>query len=164
MSDPLKTSDPAPAQKPREHSAAELDSFFPYRLAIAAEAFSRSLAEVYGQNFGLTREEWRLLFLLAGEGDVTSTDVARRTTLDKVQVSRASQRLTEKGLIEGEVAAQDRRLRVYRATNAGRALFSQMMPGVAARADVILDQMSDSDRAALMQGLAAFSAIVVGAD
>ena len=77
---------------------------------------------------------------------------------------RASQRLTEKGLIEGEVAAQDRRLRVYRATNAGRALFSQMMPGVAARADVILDQMSDSDRAALMQGLAAFSAIVVGAD
>ena len=47
----------------------ELNAFFPYRLAIAAEGFSRNLSEVYGAQFGLTREEWRLLFLLAEAGN-----------------------------------------------------------------------------------------------
>ncbi len=49
-----------------------LDDFFPYRLAATAEAFSRNLVDVYGRQHGLTREEWRLLFLLAGGNSVTS--------------------------------------------------------------------------------------------
>ncbi|WGW06028.1 MarR family winged helix-turn-helix transcriptional regulator [Tropicibacter oceani] len=136
----------------------QLETFFPYRLAVAAEGFSRSLSEVYGAENGLSREEWRLLFLLAGETEVTSTELARRTTLDKVQVSRASQRLADKGLITGQVAPQDRRLRVYRCTDAGRALFDALLPRVDARAKSILDQLPAEDRAALTRGLTALLA------
>ena len=136
----------------------QLETFFPYRLAVAAETFSRGLSEVYGAENGLSREEWRLLFLLAGETEVTSTDLARRTTLDKVQVSRASQRLADKGLICGQIAPQDRRLRVYRCTDAGRALFDALLPRVDARARSILDQLPAEDRAALTRGLTALLA------
>lgn len=138
-----------------------LESFFPYQLAIVAEAFSRNLTEVYGREFGLSREEWRLLFLLAEEEEVSSPDLARRTTLDKVQVTRASQRLEEKGLLTRKVAETDRRLRIYRCTDEGRALFSEALPQVEGRARRILDEMSSADLNALVQGLTALQAALV---
>jgi DNA-binding MarR family transcriptional regulator len=133
--------------------ATGLDGFFPYRLAVAAEAFSRNLAEVYGRAYGLTREEWRLLFLLAGAESITSVELTRRTTLDKVQVSRAAQRLEEKGLITRAISDADRRLRVYACTPQGRQVFSEALPEVEARAQEMLGAMREEDRAALMRGL-----------
>lgn len=130
-----------------------LDDFFPYKLAVAAEAFSRSLIAVYGRRYGLSREEWRLLFLLARTTELTSLELALRTTLDKVQVSRAAQRLEEKGLISRTTADQDRRLRLYRCTDAGRILFAELHPQVEDRASRILHSMSPDDRKALEQGL-----------
>lgn len=140
----------------------QLDGFFPYRMAVASEAFSRRLAEVYGQDFGLSREEWRLLFLLANAESLTSLELSRRTTLDKVQVSRAAQRLQDKALIRRAIATEDRRLRVYHCTDAGRALFAQLFPQVAARSEAILGAMSDEDRAALDRGLEALRRATLG--
>lgn len=137
-----------------------LSGFFPYRLAIAAEGFSRSLSEVYAREYGLSREEWRLLFLLSAEKQVDSLALARATTLDKVQVSRASARLAERGLITREVHPRDRRLRLYEMTSAGRALFEELAPRVAGRAEEILSALDPEDRAALDRGLAALTAAV----
>lgn len=138
----------------------DLDRFFPYRLAVAAEAFSRNLAEVYGRAYGLSREEWRLLFLLARAERVTSADLARRSTLDKVQVSRAARRLEEKGLITRAIPDADRRLRLYACTPAGRALFDEALPRVEARAAEMLGAMAPADRAALERGLAGLAAAI----
>lgn len=138
----------------------QLDSFFPYRLAVTAEGFSRHLVEVYGRTYGLSREEWRLIFLLAEMGRTNSVDLGRRTTLDKVQISRASQRLEDKGLITRDVSTTDRRLREYEITAAGRDLFAEIHPKVRARAEEILDRMSERDRAALERGLAALQSAV----
>ncbi len=133
----------------------QLDGFSPYRLAIAAEAFSRCLMKVYGRRYGLSREEWRLLFLLAGVDAMTSLELGQRTTLDKVQVSRAAQRLEDKGLISRAIAASDRRLRLYSCTAQGKALFAEILPQVETQASDILQAMPAADRAALDRGLAA---------
>lgn len=133
----------------------DLDSFFPYRLAVASEAFSRDLAEVYATEFGLSREEWRLLFLLGRAGSLDSVELARRTTLDKVQVSRASQRLAAKGLITRRVPDRDRRLREYACTETGRQCYEQLLPRVGARAEAMLSALSPRDRAALERGITA---------
>ena len=66
----------------------KLETYFPYRFAVAAEAFSRQLVEVYGGRYGLSREEWRMLALLAEEDEVSSVELKRRATLDKVQIRR----------------------------------------------------------------------------
>jgi DNA-binding MarR family transcriptional regulator len=132
-----------------------LETFLPYRLAAAAEVFSRNLVAVYGRKYGLSREEWRLLFLLADCESLTSLALTQRATLDKVQISRASQRLEDKGLITRQVAPTDRRLRLFTCTDKGRALFREILPEVEARAQKIFDTMSESDSNALKQGLAA---------
>nr|WP_321443734.1 MarR family transcriptional regulator [uncultured Cohaesibacter sp.] len=131
----------------------DLDSFFPYRLAIAAEGFSRNISSVYGQTYGLSREEWRLLYLLAEAGKLDSQELSRRTTLDKVQVSRASQRLEDKKLITRAISKKDRRLRDFRITKAGAALFEEIKPKIDMQAEKILAAMAEADRGALNQGI-----------
>lgn len=133
----------------------QIEGFFPYRLAIAAEAFSRQLAAVYGRAHGLSREEWRLLFLLDDAGTLTSLELAQRTSLDKVQVSRAATRLQSKGLITRRILGSDRRLREFRITPEGAALFQRAFQGVAERAAEILAALPADDRAALDRGIAA---------
>ena len=58
-----------------------LETYFPYQLASTAEAFSRRLVEVYGHTYGLTREEWRMLLLLADAGNLSSLELAQRTVV-----------------------------------------------------------------------------------
>lgn len=133
----------------------QLETFFPYRLAITAEAFSRHLVAVYGHAYGLSREEWRLLFLIDGAGEITSLDLARRSTLDKVQISRASQKLEERGFISRAVAGADRRLRLFAITPEGKKTFARAFAEVEARAAEILARLDGEDRAALERGLLA---------
>lgn len=131
----------------------KLETYFPYKLASTAESFSRKLVDVYGRTFGLSREEWRLLLLLADAGQLNSLELKQRTTLDKVQVSRAAQKLEDKGLISRSVPASDRRLRVYTCTDAGQKLFSEVFPKVEAQANAILENMSAEDRDILNRGI-----------
>lgn len=134
-----------------------LEGFFPYRLAVVADGFSRQLTEVYHRDFGLSREEWRFLFLLAEAGSLSSRALARHGTLDKVQVSRAADRLAAKGLITRAPSPEDRRLKLYTCTEAGQALFAQAFRRVNAQAEAILARMTPEDRAALDRGLAALA-------
>ena len=97
-----------------------LQDFFPYRLAVTSAAFSRLLVDVYQRRFGLGRDEWRLLYLLANVEAETSLDLGRNTSLDKVQVSRAADRLIRKGLITRKTSEKDRRQWLYSCTARGR--------------------------------------------
>ncbi len=132
-----------------------IETFFPYRLAVTAEAFSRQLVAVYGRKYGMSREEWRLMFLLEDARTLDSLQLAQRTSLDKVQVSRAATRLEAQGLITRKVLGSDRRLREYRITEEGITRFRDAFTEVESRANQILDAMSESEREALFKGIAA---------
>ena len=133
----------------------DLETYFPYQLAATAEAFSQKLVDVYQRSYGLSREEWRLLLLLAEATSLTSLELSRRTTLDKVQVSRAAKKLDQKGLITRATCTTDKRLKVYICTKEGLALFSELFPKVEYQANQILGSMSARDRANLINGLSA---------
>ncbi|MEP3295267.1 MAG: MarR family transcriptional regulator [Pseudoruegeria sp.] len=132
-----------------------LDTYFPYQLASTAEAFSQKLVDVYGRSYGLSREEWRLFLLLADAKSLTSLELSQRTTLDKVQVSRAAKKLDDKNLITRSISETDKRLRVYSCTDAGVKLFAELFPKVELQAQSVLAHMSTSERNDLDRGLAA---------
>ncbi|ARJ68829.1 MarR family winged helix-turn-helix transcriptional regulator [Paracoccus contaminans] len=138
----------------------QIETFFPYRLAVTAETFSRQLIGVYRQKYGLTREEWRMLFLLDDAGVIDSVTLAQRTSLDKVQVSRAASRLEEKGLLTRDVLDADRRLRRYAITPAGRETFRAAFAEVEARAELVLGKLSPEQRAGLISAIEALSEAV----
>jgi DNA-binding MarR family transcriptional regulator len=132
-----------------------LSTFFPYRLAVTSAAFSRLLMDVYHRRFGLGRDEWRLLYILANVEDESSLDLGRNSSLDKVQVSRAADRLMRKGLLCRTTSGTDRRLWLYSCTQEGRRTFQEVHALVEQRSEAVLRRMTDEDRAALERGLAA---------
>jgi len=126
----------------------ELQQFFPYRLAVLAETVSRAIADVYGERFDLTRDEWRVLAALVA-GPLKTADVIAQTTLDKMQVSRAAIGLEGRGLIARDEAAGDRRARVLRLTPAGRALVRRIVPLAREREAFLLEALDADERRVL---------------
>jgi DNA-binding MarR family transcriptional regulator len=109
--------------------AFDLDSFTPYRLAVAAKRTSEELARQYRERFGISIADWRILVHLAHAGDGTSVrDIEARVALEKYEVSRTATRLVEKGLIAKTAHASDRRLVSLSLTGQGHALMAELLP------------------------------------
>ena len=132
----------------------DIQQFFPYRIAVLAEAVSQSLAQVYRERFGLTRDEWRVLAALADAGKVKTAVLIESTTLEKMQVSRAVARLEGDGLLERLPDPEDGRGKLLRLLPAGRALYAKVVPMVQARQEFLLEALDAGERAVLDQAMA----------
>lgn len=131
----------------------QLQQFLPYRLAVLADAVSRSMAAVYRQRFELSRDEWRLLAALGEPGRLQAAEAAHITTLDKMQASRALRSLEARGLVERHPDDSDRRHVIVQLQPAGRALLRQLQPMVMAREAYLLEALDDEERAVLNRAL-----------
>lgn len=106
----------------------DLDEFLPYRMSVATNAVSQVIATAYEQRFGLKAPEWRVVAVLAQEGELTQQGLVRRTNMDKVSVSRAAQGLAERGLVARTPDARDARSLRLTLTEEGRSLHRKLAP------------------------------------
>jgi len=106
----------------------ELEHFLPYRLSVLANTVSSALAQTYGRRFRLRVPEWRVLAVLGNYPDSSAGEVARRTAMDKVAVSRAIASLIEQGRVRRDTDPADRRRALLRLSPAGQALLAQIAP------------------------------------
>ena len=97
-----------------------LEDFLPYRLAVLAHTTSRELSGVYGERFGLSIPEWRVLANLGRFGPLYAGELAERSSMDKPKVTRALQRLEAGGLVQRAIDAEDRRQVRLALTRRGR--------------------------------------------
>src|SRR5580704_13007812 len=67
----------------------DLDHFLPYRLSVLSNRVSSAIARQYSGRFDLNVPEWRTMAVLGGTPGLSAREVAARTAMDKVQVSRA---------------------------------------------------------------------------
>lgn len=139
----------------KAQSLGELDlpRFFPYRLAILAEAVSEAVAQLYANRFDLSRQEWRILAALGSRPEIAAKEAARLCALDKMQVSRASQGLEAAGLISRAPDPGDRRNMRLRLTPAGRALYERIVPLALAREAYLLEALTDEERSAFSRAM-----------
>lgn len=150
---------PGPSTAPeRIADAFDLDTFLPYRLAVAADAVSSGLATVYASRFGLTIPEWRLIANLGRDGVMTASEAAARATLDKVQVTRASQRLIARKLVARRVDRADRRRVSLTLTAAGASVRAEIADLARAWERQLLAGLAPQDRTALNRALASLTA------
>ena len=127
----------------------DLASFLPYRLSILQLAVSRSLALIYGTRFDLSRHEWRALAVLSQEAPLTAMEIAERTSMDKVQVSRAIAKLIAAGRVTRETDPNDRRRAPLRPTSEGRAIYRRIVPLAKARERELTSALTPADMRAL---------------
>jgi DNA-binding MarR family transcriptional regulator len=106
----------------------ELDRFLPYRLSVLSNTISQAIAREYAERFELSVTEWRVIAVLGRYSDVSASEVAERTAMDKVAVSRAVASLIEAGRVRREVHGADRRRSVLALTGKGRKVYEQVAP------------------------------------
>ncbi|GHD53418.1 hypothetical protein GCM10017083_30100 [Thalassobaculum fulvum] len=116
-----------------------LDRFLPYRLSVLSNTVSRSIARLYADRFGITIPEWRVLAILGDSGPRTSAEICGRTAMDKVQVSRAIQRLMSARLVSRRTDPADRRRATIAMTAKGAAVYREVVPLALSREAILLD-------------------------
>ncbi|WP_082112982.1 MarR family winged helix-turn-helix transcriptional regulator [Pseudoxanthomonas suwonensis] len=117
----------ATADAPR-HAQLELENFLPYRLSVLSNRVSQTIADIYQKRFGLAITEWRVMAVLGRYPDLSANEVAERTAMDKVAVSRAVARLLERSLIKREIHSDDRRRSVLALSEVGYSVFDEIAP------------------------------------
>lgn len=127
-----------------------LDQFLPFRLSVASNAVSRSIARAYESRFGLKMTEWRLIAVLA-EGGLTQQAIVERTVMDKVSVSRAAQTIVERRLACREPNPDDARSHLLTLTPEGLRLHAEVAPIALAMEASLLRGMTSDEVAGLHQ-------------
>lgn len=105
-----------------------LADFMPYRLSVTTNMLSDLIAGRYRSRFGLKIPEWRVMAVLGDAGAQTQRALVGATRMDKVAVNRACKVLEERGLAARSPNASDGRSHHLELTEAGRAMFEQIMP------------------------------------
>ena len=125
----------------------ELDRFLPYRLSVLSNIVSTAISGAYEKRFGLTIPEWRVMAVLATTPGLSAAEVAQRTAMDKVAVSRAVASLLRARRIVRQTARADRRRSLLRLSEPGRKVYAQVVPVALAYERDLLAPLSGKDRA-----------------
>jgi DNA-binding MarR family transcriptional regulator len=130
-----------------------LEDFLPYRLAILSHTVSTSIARAYDRNFGLTIPEWRVIAILGRFPGLSAVEVADRTMMDKVAVSRAVTKLIKSGRIDREFADSDRRRSILTLSAEGRKVHDEIAPLALGIEEDLLHGISEEDIATLNRAI-----------
>ncbi len=103
-----------------------LEDFLPYRLSITSHTVSTNIARVYEKRFGVSIPEWRVIAVLGRYPGLSAVEVADRTLMDKVAVSRAVTKLIKNGRIDRQFADADRRRSILNLSADGRAVHNEI--------------------------------------
>lgn len=104
----------------------DLDDFLPYLVNVLGTRLSVELGAEYGERFGVSIPEWRVLAHLSQHEQVSVREIYQRVEMDKVKVSRAAARLEAAGLVVKDVPGNDRRLIALSLTDKGRSVFAEI--------------------------------------
>lgn len=126
-----------------------LELFVPYRLSVLTNIVSQSIADTYEREFGLTIPQWRVIAVLARYPDLSQIEVAERTAMDKVAVSRAVQGLLAARRLVRSYDAGDRRRSRLRLSSAGKSVYTRVAPLALSYEKKLLDALSPTDRKTL---------------
>jgi DNA-binding MarR family transcriptional regulator len=124
----------------------DLDSFVPYRLSVLSNRVSSAIAGEYSERFGLTIPEWRIMAVLGGTPGLSAREVAERTAMDKVQVSRAVARLLSGKRIQKEADGEDGRVTRLKLSPKGRAIYDEIVPLALHLEELFLSSLTPAER------------------
>ena len=122
-----------------------LEDFLPYKLAILSHTVSSLVARVYDKSFGLTIPEWRVIAIVGRFQGLSAVEVAERTMMDKVAVSRAVTKLIKSGRIEREFADADRRRSILNLSEEGKRVHDEIAPLALKMEDDLLHGLTEDE-------------------
>ena len=126
-----------------------LENFLPYKLSILSNTVSSAISTDYDKRFGLSIPEWLVIAVLGRFPGLSAVEVADRTMMDKVAVSRAVSKLLKSGRLDREFADADRRRSILNLSEEGRRVHDGVAPLALKFEADLLEGLSDEEISAL---------------
>ena len=126
-----------------------LDKFVPYRLSVLTNQVSGAIAGHYSDRFGLSIPEWRVMAVLGEASGLSAREVATRTAMDKVQVSRAVASLIATRRIRRSSDSKDGRVTRLSLTRTGRKIYDEIVPLALELEALLLSALTADERSIL---------------
>jgi DNA-binding MarR family transcriptional regulator len=127
----------------------DLDHFLPYRLSVLSNRISQDIAALYQQRFNLGITEWRIIAVLGRFPNLSANEVAERTAMDKVAVSRAISALLSQKRVKRQFDKNDRRRSVLSLSASGTKIYQEVAPLAMQLQNALLAQFDDKERVLL---------------
>jgi DNA-binding MarR family transcriptional regulator len=123
-----------------------LEDFVTFRLLVLARALDRQAKRSYGESFGLSLVEWRIMAMIGMIGKATVNRLAQRMDYDKAQISRAVAGLVKSGYLRRARNAQDTRSANLVLTPRGGELHAELIAFGRERQRALLAALSPTER------------------
>ncbi|WP_254607017.1 MarR family winged helix-turn-helix transcriptional regulator [Rhodoferax sp. BAB1] len=128
-----------PLRQPRR-----LDDLLNFQLHMLQAVSGAPIVRLLEGRHGITRREWRLLALLADRGPLSPSTLAEQGQLDRARTSRSIGMLVAKQLALRETLASDPRRAQVSLTAAGRRLYDEVFPEIAAINAQLVSALDDA--------------------
>jgi DNA-binding MarR family transcriptional regulator len=156
-----KTSLASPSQWPQFENPQSIFDLLNFRLSEFLGISGSLVTRMCENEYGITREEWQFVAMLAELDVMSPSDLAARTTVDRSQASKTLRALMNKGLVARQPVPGDGRKARVLLTQAGIDLFAQMFPRVVQLHNEVLQDLGPEARQTLARSLVAMQARAV---
>lgn len=129
-----------------DHTPLALERFLPYRLSVLSNRISHAISGIYSDRFDLSITEWRVIAVLGRFPGLSANEVADRTAMDKVAVSRAVARLIAAGRLDRAIHGGDRRRSILTLSADGYRIYNAVAPTALAFEARLLEGFDEADR------------------
>jgi len=115
------------------------------------QAISENIASVYTGEFDLSRHEWRVLAILGEQSGLSAKQITLLTSLEKMQISRAINRMRANDLVKETINAKDKRFTQLYLTDKGKEIYLILVPRVLKKEQELLSVLSNDEQKDLNQ-------------
>ncbi|HYF59406.1 MAG TPA: MarR family transcriptional regulator [Burkholderiaceae bacterium] len=144
--------------------SAPVDRTLLFSLIRLVNLAARPFQEGLGRRHGIGLAEWRALAVLSSRPATTASEIAQRTGLDKMTVSRALGALERGGRIVRRPDPDDGRRALVSLTAAGRRLFEALWKQARGREEHALAGLTEAERTRLARLVDRMSDALLAAD
>ena len=121
----------------------------PHAFSVVSNRVSRMLERMYGESFGISVVDWRVIAILGTHSPLSAKALAQLTAMDQVSVSRAIESLTTKKLVVRRTDVTDRRRVALRLSKNGVAIYNQVTPLLYAAEEALISRLTAEDAATI---------------
>ena len=122
-----------------------LEEFLPFQLSTLSYSVTNSIATLYNNHFNLSIPEWRIIVVLGHTPGLSAIDVSKRTSMDKVAVSRALNKLIENKQVDRQFETADRRRSVLKLTKEGRHIHQRLSKVAVQIEQILTEELNDEE-------------------
>jgi DNA-binding MarR family transcriptional regulator len=131
--------------QPNLHNPASIFDLLNFRVSEFYGVSGSLVTKLCEGEFGVTREEWQFIAMLAHLGPLAPSELAQRTTVDRSQASRTLRALSAKKLIYRQRVPGDGRRALVGLKDSGNKLYAELFPRAAQVHHAVLDSLSANE-------------------